>query len=72
MTPRARTLAINNLTKFRLEGHNPNTILDKCTLNGWQGIYLPRDMEKKKMTAEEQIRAKYNTPDFMANIREVK
>lgn len=40
---RAKTLAINKLSAFRDEGFDPAGILDNCILNGWNGIWKPKE-----------------------------
>lgn len=39
LTPRARTLAIAKLSELRAAGHDPAQVLDRSTLNSWQGLF---------------------------------
>ena len=43
LTPRATTLAINTLDRFREQGHDPTTIIEQSILHGWKGLFAPKD-----------------------------
>jgi hypothetical protein len=38
-TERAVTLIVKDLEKFKAQGHDPGTVLDQSTKNGWQGVF---------------------------------
>lgn len=42
-TPHAINLAIKKLYEFKKQGYNPNDILDQSTLNGWTGLFTPKN-----------------------------
>jgi hypothetical protein len=42
LTARAATLVHRELEKLRASGHDPNTILDNSTRNGWRDVFAPR------------------------------
>ena len=44
-TERSQVLALNKLTQFRKEGHDPGKILDMATMNGWTGLYPGKNGE---------------------------
>lgn len=39
MTERAKTLVIKELEQLKLQGHDPNAVLDQSTKNGWTGVF---------------------------------
>lgn len=43
LTRRAEVLAINRLTELRAAGHDPGAVIDNSILNGWQGLFAPRE-----------------------------
>lgn len=43
LTHRAATLVLRSLEKLRADGHNPGTVLDQSTRNGWRDVFAPRD-----------------------------
>jgi hypothetical protein len=47
MTPRARTLKVAELQKFKDMGHDIGAILDKSTANGWTDVYEPKGAPNK-------------------------
>ena len=53
LTEYALKLAVKHLDELRRKGYTPQAVLDNCILQGWQGIWPPRDGEKK--IAEAQI-----------------
>ena len=38
-TDRAAQLIVKKLDEFRQQGHDPGEVLDRSTVNGWQGIF---------------------------------
>ena len=50
-TPGAARLAVAQLEKFRAAGHDPATILDRSTLNGWAGLFTPDNREQRSAGA---------------------
>ena len=43
LTARGEELAIKTLDKLRAEGHDPAEVIDNSILNGWQGLFPPRE-----------------------------
>lgn len=43
LSPRAVTLAINNLDELQRDGHDPGQVLDQSTLNNWKGLFPIKD-----------------------------
>lgn len=41
-TDRAAQLIIKRLEQFKALGHDPNASLDQSTMNGWQGVFPPK------------------------------
>ena len=39
----AKNLAIKKLDDFRLRGHDPTAVLEETILNGWKGIFEPKN-----------------------------
>jgi uncharacterized protein YdaU (DUF1376 family) len=39
LTPRAETLAINELEKLRRDGHDPTEVIQQSILRGWKGLF---------------------------------
>lgn len=42
-TPNARALAIGKLDAWRKKGHDPGEILNTSTMNGWKGLFEPKE-----------------------------
>lgn len=45
-TERAYVLAIQKLDEFRGRGHDPNDVVSEAALNGWRGLFEPRQKGK--------------------------
>jgi hypothetical protein len=43
LTPNAVGLMIGKLERWRAQGHDPGEILDTSTLNGWKGLFEPKE-----------------------------
>ena len=51
LTDRAMNLALKDLEKLRLEGHNPIEVLNQSTKNCWQGLFpIKEQINTKKHT----------------------
>lgn len=60
MTPYALRLAVKHLDELRRNGYAPQEVLDNCILQGWQGIWPPRDAEAKRAPKDEAMRREVN------------
>lgn len=47
-TARAITLMIGKLERWKAQGHDPGTVLDASTENGWTGLWEPKNGRSKK------------------------
>jgi hypothetical protein len=64
MTDYARQLAIAKLERYRAEGIDPVQVLEESILNSWQGLFVPRNLQRCRrdgiqgqcMWTEEQIK----------------
>ena len=61
MTQRAFTLAINALQEIKDAGKNVGVALDQSTLNGWTGLFPPKEAATSKGTGEG---LKYKSPEY--------
>lgn len=43
MTDRAAELAVAELGKLRAAGHDPRAVIHQSILNGWRGLFAPKD-----------------------------
>ena len=47
MTDDARNLAVRKLDEYRQDGHEPTTVIDNTILNGWTGLFPPKESASK-------------------------
>lgn len=50
LTPYAAQLALKELEKFWSRGHDPTKIIQQTILNGWTGLFEPKDTRNAKPT----------------------
>ena len=54
-TPRAASMILKTLAELHEAGHDANASLDQSTLNGWSGVYEPKQQVIRKLsTAQHQ------------------
>lgn len=59
LTPTAERLAISQLRKWHAAGHDPNEIVKASVMNGWQGLFEPKDSRNAK---DKNLSQLYATP----------
>ena len=47
LTDHAIGLLVVKLERFRANGYDPNAILDNSTMNGWQGVFEPKQQSQQ-------------------------
>jgi hypothetical protein len=53
MTERAKELAIKKLDKYRAKGHDLDEVLEYSIENSYQGLFEPKQDQKKPETLNE-------------------
>lgn len=46
LTAHAQQLSIEKLGKLRAQGHDPNEIVSESIVNGWQGLFAPKESNR--------------------------
>ena len=65
----AQYLAIKKLEKWYLEGYDIKTILENSVMNGWSGLFLPKDDKKQKGTNNGKSKLKSEADALLEQIR---
>jgi hypothetical protein len=60
LTDRAKELAIAKLYKLKVEGHDPEKVLDQSTMNGWKGLFELKGETRNGFPNKAEERTEHN------------